>query len=183
MLDPFTLSVINAGATGRGTVTSLPLGIDCGSDCMEAYDEGMMVTLTGTPDSGSAFAGWSGGGCSGTGNCAVTMDVRRTVTATFVELLTPAVTVLSPNGGEHLDVGSDHVISWNSTGTVGEVKIEYSINSGSSWSTIIPGTVNDGSYVWTVPNAPSDNCLVRISEAGDGDPSDVSDEVFSIVSP
>jgi hypothetical protein len=44
-------------------------------------------------------------------------------------------------------------------------------------------TVNNGSYNWTVPNTPSDNCLVRISGIdSDEDPSDVSDSVFSIAS-
>jgi hypothetical protein len=41
------------------------------------------VTLTASPDSGSSLAGWSGGGCSGTGSCAVTMTADQTVTATF----------------------------------------------------------------------------------------------------
>jgi hypothetical protein len=44
------------------------------------------VTLTATPVGGSALTGWSGGGCSGTGACQVTMDQARAVTATFTKL-------------------------------------------------------------------------------------------------
>jgi hypothetical protein len=96
----------------------------------------------------------------------------------------PTITVISPNGGENLDVDTTHEITWTSSGTVGNVSIEYSINNGSSWVPVAISTTNDGSYDWTVPDMPSENCLVRISEDdGDRMPSDVSDGVFSIVSP
>jgi uncharacterized repeat protein (TIGR02543 family) len=39
--------------------------------------------LTASPSEGSTFAGWSGSGCSGTGTCTVTMDVDKSVTASF----------------------------------------------------------------------------------------------------
>jgi hypothetical protein len=42
-----------------------------------------MVTLTATPTEGSTFAGWSGGGCSGTGTCQLTLSSDQDVTATF----------------------------------------------------------------------------------------------------
>ncbi|MCP4285400.1 MAG: hypothetical protein GY792_13245, partial [Gammaproteobacteria bacterium] len=70
---------------GSGTVTSNPPGIDCGSggaDCMENFDYGTVVTLTATTDTGSTFAGWSGA-CAGSGDCTVTMDAAKNVTATF----------------------------------------------------------------------------------------------------
>src|SRR5688572_5262011 len=77
-----TLSITKAG-TGTGTVTSSPAGISCGTDCSETYSDGTVVTLTATPDPGSYFSGWSGGACSGTGICTVTMTTSQTVTATF----------------------------------------------------------------------------------------------------
>ena len=40
------------------------------------------MTLTVTPETGSAFAGWSGA-CAGTGTCTITMDAAKSVTATF----------------------------------------------------------------------------------------------------
>ncbi|MBK8303432.1 MAG: choice-of-anchor D domain-containing protein [Chloracidobacterium sp.] len=78
----FTLSVAKAG-TGSGTVTSSPTGINCGADCTEAYNNGTSVVLTAAPNAGSTFAGWSGGGCSGTGTCTTTVTAATTVTATF----------------------------------------------------------------------------------------------------
>ena len=68
---------------GRGTVTSSPAGINCGTDCSQYYTPGTPVTLYATPYLGTPFLGWSGGGCSGTGPCDVSMDQERSVTASF----------------------------------------------------------------------------------------------------
>ncbi|MBL8915871.1 MAG: hypothetical protein JNM17_34550 [Archangium sp.] len=81
-LQTFTLSVAKAGL-GGGVVTSTPAGINCGSDCDEVYNSGTMVQLDATQDSSSTFAGWSGGGCVGTGPCIVSVTSATTVTATF----------------------------------------------------------------------------------------------------
>ena len=68
--------------TGSGTVTSNPSGITCGATCSASFSQGVAVTLTASADTGSIFAGWSGG-CQGTGICSVTMNSDITVTATF----------------------------------------------------------------------------------------------------
>ncbi len=60
------------------------------------------------------------------------------------------------------------------------MKLEYSTNGGSDWTTIIASTPNDGSHPWTVPATPSANCLVKVSDASDGDPWDVSDNPFTL---
>ena len=39
--------------------------------------------MTAAPTAGSTFTGWSGGGCSGTGTCTVTLNAATTVTPTF----------------------------------------------------------------------------------------------------
>ena len=91
MNDSHILTVTKEG-TGSGTVISSPSGIDCGTDCSEAYDYETVVTLTATADTGAEFSGWSGGGCSGTGTCVVTMDADKTVTATFNILSGPDLT-------------------------------------------------------------------------------------------
>jgi Divergent InlB B-repeat domain/PKD domain len=74
---------VSRGGSGSGTVTSTDAQINCGATCSHAYDQGTLVTLNANPDSGSSFAGWSGGGCSGTGSCQVTMSTAQSVTATF----------------------------------------------------------------------------------------------------
>jgi hypothetical protein len=73
---------LTVNITGAGTVTSTPIGIDCGATCSANFTTGQPVVLTAAPAMGSVFAGWSGG-CSGTGSCSLTMDNDKTVTATF----------------------------------------------------------------------------------------------------
>lgn len=76
------LSVSLAGS-GSGSVTSSPEGVACPDGCFYAYESGTHVTLTAHPAPGSAFTGWSGGGCTGTGTCQITMNADNNVTATF----------------------------------------------------------------------------------------------------
>jgi hypothetical protein len=80
-LQTFPLTVTKSG-TGTGTVTSIPAGINCGATCSSSFNYGTSVTLTPKPDKASSFTGW-GGACSGTGACVVSMDVAKTVSATF----------------------------------------------------------------------------------------------------
>jgi subtilisin family serine protease len=84
LVDHHNLTVTKDG-TGTGSVTSSPAGIDCGATCTSSFGIGDQVTLTATPDSGSTFTGWTGGGCSGTGTCVVTISADTTVTATFTK--------------------------------------------------------------------------------------------------
>lgn len=78
----YTLAVTKRG-DGDGTVTSSPAGIDCGLDCAEEYDAGTLVTLTATADSGSDFAGFTGGNCVLEQECTVEMSRTRNVKAVF----------------------------------------------------------------------------------------------------
>ena len=74
-----TLNVVLTG-NGSGTVTSDPAGIDCGIDCSEVLPEGTVVTLTATPDPGSAVgSGWL---CAGD-SCTVTISGDLTVGGDF----------------------------------------------------------------------------------------------------
>jgi hypothetical protein len=82
VLGEANLTVFRTGA-GTGTVTSNPSGINCGSDCSEAYVSGTVVTLTATASSNSTFAGWSGCDTVSGATCTVTVSSGRTATATF----------------------------------------------------------------------------------------------------
>lgn len=80
----------------------------------------------------------------------------------------PAVTVHSPDGGESFKAGCQYDITWTATDDVGvtSITISYSTDNGVSYTDIDTGQDNDGSYTWTVPDAPSAICLVKVS-AGD----------------
>jgi len=98
----------------------------------------------------------------------------------FTIVPAPTLTLTSPNGGENRTVGNAQTITWKSTGAVKNVKLEYSANNGATWETIAASTANDGNQPWKIPGNFSTQCLVRVSEAIDGDPSDVSDSTFAI---
>ena len=90
-LEGYVLTVTKSG-TGTGTVTSSPAGISCGEDCSETYTKVQKVKLTAKADASSAFTGWSGGGCSGTKTCSVTVNEPITVAAGFA-LKTPDISI------------------------------------------------------------------------------------------
>ena len=60
----YTLTVLKEG-TGDGTVSGG--GVNCGAACAPPVFEQTRVTLAAAPDGQSAFYGWNGAGCSGTG--------------------------------------------------------------------------------------------------------------------
>jgi hypothetical protein len=96
-LAQYAISVAKGG-TGSGTVTSVPAGISCGATCSASFDYGSVVTLSAAPATGSAFAGWSGGGCTGTAPCMVTVSAAAQVTATFTLLQYPLTITKSGTG-------------------------------------------------------------------------------------
>lgn len=91
------------------------------------------------------------------------------------------IAISSPNGGETWEVGSQQTITWSSSGTSGTVDIEYSTDNGATWLSQESNVTDNGSYPWTVPDAPSTTCLVKVSDL-DGSPVDQSDAVFAIYS-
>ena len=94
LVHPTHLTVSKTG-TGGGTVTSAPTGINCGATCSVFYEMGTPVTLTAGSAAGSTFMGWSGGGCSGTSTCQVTLNSATSVTASFAAVATTP----PPSGG------------------------------------------------------------------------------------
>ncbi|MEJ5200980.1 MAG: DNRLRE domain-containing protein [Anaerolineales bacterium] len=75
-----TRYTLSAGNDGHGTVTLNPAG--------GTYNEGTVVTLTPVPNSGYAFASWSGPNASdlvdnGNGTWSITMNGNKSVTANF----------------------------------------------------------------------------------------------------
>lgn len=97
----YTLTVARTG-TGTGAITSSPAGVSCGgggSICNYDFNANTNVTLTETPSSYNTFAGWSGGGCTGTNStCVVSMTAAKTIMASFTAPLYPSVTTSSASG-------------------------------------------------------------------------------------
>lgn len=80
-----------AGAvTGNGVRYGLPVSFSANTALIEKFDIGTVVNLQASPAEFSLFTGWSGA-CSGTGNCAVTMDSDKSVAAAFSKNLTDSI--------------------------------------------------------------------------------------------
>jgi hypothetical protein len=91
------------------------------------------------------------------------------------------IIITYPSGGDTLLAGSNSVITYSSIGNSGYVNLDYSTDGGAEWDTIATNQLDDGDYRgWIVPNTPSTNCKIRISDV-DGDPSTISDSTFIII--
>ena len=78
------LSVTKQGSMG-GVVRSSTASIVCGASCSSDVVADSVVTLKATPVTGGFFIGWMGD-CGGKGNCVVTMNEAKQVTAVFGRL-------------------------------------------------------------------------------------------------
>jgi len=91
-----------------------------------------------------------------------------------------SITITSPNGGEVWDAGSSHDVNWYSSGSVGNVRLEYSVDNGASWILFDAVAKNDGNRPWVVPDEDSDQCLVKITSVDNGSIYDTSNTPFTI---
>lgn len=94
----------------------------------------------------------------------------------------PVITVTYPNGGEVFEQGETVEIAWTSENFTDNVKIEL---VGTSNAVIAESVENSGTYSWTIASdqAVADDYTIKVSDAADGDPVDVSDDAFSIEEP
>lgn len=107
---------------------------------------------------------------------ALSDDTTRTVSV-GVPL---SLTVVFPNGGENWVGASSDTVKWTWTGSVGNVKIEYTTDGGSAWSTALASTSNSGAYPWRAPNMSSTTCRVKVSSVSNPSVYDMSDADFTI---
>ncbi|MGD9631580.1 MAG: carboxypeptidase regulatory-like domain-containing protein [Pyrinomonadaceae bacterium] len=88
---------------------------------------------------------------------------------------------VSPSGASVI-AGQNQAISWtNSGGFSRNVTIELSTNGGTTFSPLATDIVNTGSYLWAVPNTPTNQARIRIREAGFASPAGQSSSNFTIL--
>ena len=61
------------------------------------YPSGTVVNVKAAPASGYTFTSWSGGTCSGSGACSVTMDADKSVTANFTAISGSVTSAVTPD--------------------------------------------------------------------------------------
>ena len=90
------------------------------------------------------------------------------------------ITLTSPNGGENWKAGEVDSIKWTSA-NVKKVNIKLTTNNGTSWSTIIDSvSASAGHYTWTIPDSPSTQCKVRLTDVADTNIKSMSADTFTI---
>jgi hypothetical protein len=89
------------------------------------------------------------------------------------------ITVTAPLADERLPIGTTKMIEWNAVGCIDNVKIDYSLDLGATWTTLVTNMTNSGLYGWTIPELPSARVLIRISDLNDSTIFDITD-TFSI---
>ena len=149
-----TLSVTVAGS---GTVSSAPTGITCPTTCTAAFPAGTKVTLTPKAASTSVFSSWTGGGCTGTAACTITLNSSQTVGATFGNF-TLAASALSPAS---VAVGgtATSTVTLTATGGFDVANVKLSCSSITPASTPAPtcafGAISGGKSTLTVATTPA----------------------------
>lgn len=104
--------------------------------------------------------------------------------AQYAYAAAPAYTVevLTPVAGVSLRADAVAKITWNKgEGDAPFADLFYSEDSGATWNLIVKGTLNDGSYPWTVAHVQSEHVAIKIvtTDLATDLVSDVSEE-FSI---
>jgi len=144
----YDLNITKSG-TGFGYVSSTPAGIDCGATCSASYANGTIVTLTATPDTGSAFTGWSGDADCSDGIVTMSTAVNCTATFDLSDTTAPETTIDSyPAAATNLD-SATFTFSSSEAGST----FECSIDSG-TWaictSPAIYMPLSEGSHTFEV---------------------------------
>ena len=116
---------------------------------------------------------------SNVGNAALN-DVSNA--AFTINLPTPLLT--SPNGGETWRSTEANTITWDASTVASNVQIEYSLNNGTTWTTITTSASNTGSYSWTIPQInTTTQALIRLTNTSFPSAIDTSNAVFTILAP
>jgi hypothetical protein len=168
-----------AGGTGSGSITSDPPGIDCDATCRQTFGAGSVVTLIATADANSTFTGWTGGGCSGIGDCVVTATVATTATATF-EVKRFTFTVAKTGAGTGtvtsspmgVDCGTRCAVTYNYGTIVTLTALPDDASDFTGWSGDCSGTTTcsvtiDGTRSVAAAFAPKMRALT-VTKIGDG---------------
>jgi phospholipase C len=170
---------VTAPATGAGTVTSSPVGINCPTTCSASFDQNTQITLTATAGSNYFFGGWSGG-CSGTSTCNLTLTAAASVSATFNpgDGLTVAMagtgtgTITSSPAGINCPTTCSASFPQKTQVTLSETPVTGSTFAG--WSGACTGmatcsvTVAAAESVTATFNSASPSYAVTVIEAGTG---------------
>ncbi len=77
-------------------------------------------------------------------------------------------------------VNEPRAITWETKGQVPNVKLEYTVDDGGTWSTIVASTSNKNTYSWVPPDYHGKQAKVRVSDSTDSTVYSIS-KAFNII--
>jgi YD repeat-containing protein len=124
---------------------------------------------------------------SSSSSYAVGSPGSATVTIADNDSVLSTITLVSPNGGESWETGTEHAIQWSYTGDPGAtVKIQL-LKAGKTTKSIATstsiGASGSGSFAWNIPTglAPATDYKIKVSSSTQASRQDSSNKAFSIV--
>lgn len=104
------------------------------------------------------------------------------LTSITMSLNAQSLTVQSPNGGEVWTYGQGEIVTWTGDNLGSQIALDFSSNGGASWSYFgnAPSGPNGGSCTVSVPNIPTENAIIRVSDAANPSVSDESNAPFTV---
>ncbi len=94
-------------------------------------------------------------------------------------VLSSAISVLSPNGGENWNGGDEHTLTWSKGAGVMTVDVQLSTNGGTDWRTLARGLIGT-SFSWTATGPTTTQARVRVVDSHAAQFADASDTDFSL---
>jgi len=172
-------------ATGEGTVTSTPAGIDCGQTHMECSAEFEEVEVNLTPTAATGYSVQWSGACSGKGSCSFNpMSANESATAAFIAVPVntglPVVSgtlqagrTLSTTNGTWSASPTSYTYQWedcNSSGVsctniTGATENEYTLTEADIGHTIIVAVVAHNA---SGPSSPAESAATAVVTAMTG---------------
>ncbi len=106
------------------------------------------------------------------------IQIENSKLTAFID--TTLITIIAPNGGEIWEPSTTEFIKWTSVNST-NLKIEFSTNNGTIWNILYSNISSSlDSINWVIPNTPSQQCLIRISDVNNNLISDTSNSFFTI---
>ncbi len=195
---PSVANYLNKTTNGGTSYTSLAttIGAATGLDYIQGTSTAYAATSTGLYKSTNNGTNWTAeslpatasgipyyirlanGGVNGIIGGSGGMLLRKIPTGA-----TQTLTLAAPAGGEKWTIGTQQNITWSSA-QIATVKIDYSTDNGTTWIAVVANIpASPATYVWTVPNTPTNQALIRISDGSNTATFAQSAAAFSIASP
>ena len=96
-------------------------------------------------------------------------------------IVTGALTVVTPSGGESWEIGTTQHISWTSSGAVGSsVRVEVRRGPAAAWEPIFASIANDGAQNWAVTGPATAEARIRVCSIATPSICDINNANFTI---